>query len=166
MKLKVLVGVCFGLAILLTGVLIVAGLYVNKHKTAGKTVDYKFDIKKDVKADEPTTGTNDADEVNEDIPETSTHKIDYKEDFSYDAKYFSDGFLEDVGFQASSEDSEIILALAQRYCELLNNDSRQLRLAGATTQGTVSIYTIDSMGQVLRVYIIRGDKLTAYITEV
>lgn len=165
MKLKVLVVACFGLAILLTCVLVIAGVYVNKHKAVVKANNYAFDVKQDVTADEPAKDTSE-DEVNKDIPETSNHKIDYKEDLSYDAKYFSEGFLEDVGFQASSEDSEIVLALAQRYCELLNNDSRQLRFVSTATQGTVSIYTIDSMGQVLRVYVIRDDELTAYITEV
>lgn len=165
MKLKVLAGVCFGLAIILTGVLVIAGVYVDKHKVEEKHYDPAFDVEQDVTVDEPTKDTSE-DEVNKDIPETSNHKIDYKEDLSYDAKYFSEGFLEDVGFQASSEDSEIVLALAQRYCELLNNDSRQLRLVSTATQGSVSIYTIDSMGQVLRVYVIRDDELTAYITEV
>lgn len=165
MKLKVLAGVCFGLAIILTGVLVIAGVYVDKHKVVAKPSEHAFDVEQDVKVDEPAKDT-DEDKVNKDIPETSNHKIDYKEDLRYDAKYFSAGFLEDVGFQASSEDSEIVLALAQRYCELLNNDSRQLRLVSTATQGSVSIYTIDSMGQVLRVYVIHDDELTAYITEV
>ena len=165
MKLKVLAGVCFGLAIILTGVLVIAGVYVDKHKVKEKPSEHAFDVEQDVTVDEPAKDTGE-DNVNKDIPETSNHKIDYKEDLSYNAKYFSTGFLEDVGFQASSEDSDIILALAQRYCELLNNDSRQLRLVSTATQGSVSIYTIDSMGQVLRVYVIRDDELKAYITEV
>ena len=166
MKLKVLVGVFFGLAILLAGLLIFAVVYIDKHKVEKKPAEYAYNIDQNVVADVPEETTIEDDEINEDIQQTSIHKIDYRADFQYDPRYFSRVFLEDVNLNASSEDAPIVLALIQRYCDLLNENSRQLRYVDSNSQGTITIYTVDAMGQILRIYVLHGDELTAYITEV